>query len=131
MARGISPETNGGASLGSSAKNWANLFTQNITLSNNFDLMGSAIVAKSIGENNGYIKYVSGLIIQWGVTASSTNGVTKTLPISFTSNSRYSLAVCPEYTSIVNYVVFDKTANSFIVKNDIGSIAFDFIAIGF
>jgi hypothetical protein len=32
---------------------------------NNNDLAGSAIVAKSLGSN-GYVKYASGLIVQWG-----------------------------------------------------------------
>ena len=32
MARGISPETNGGASLGSSAKNWAKVYTQDLVI---------------------------------------------------------------------------------------------------
>jgi hypothetical protein len=84
MARGISPETNEGASLGSSAKNWANLFTKNITLSNNFDLTGSAIVAKTLREN-GYIKYASGLILQWGAVDMTQQATTKTveLPVSF------------------------------------------------
>lgn len=40
------------------------------------DLAGSAIVAKSLGTN-GYIKYASGLIVQWGVDAVS--NLTKTI----------------------------------------------------
>ena len=55
------------------------------------DLAGSAIVAKSIGEwGIGYIKYASGLIIQWGRFFSSTspNGSTVNYPISFTKEPK-------------------------------------------
>jgi hypothetical protein len=52
------------------------------------DLAGSAIVAKSLGTT-GYIKYASGLIMQWGnaYDPSATNYLF-TLPISFTSAAR-------------------------------------------
>lgn len=60
------------------------------------DLAGSAIVAKSLGAN-GYIKYASGLIVQWGqasangtnVTAGTDSGTYKqtvALPLSYTSS---------------------------------------------
>ena len=60
---------------------------------NNNDLGGSAIVAKKLGEN-GYIKYASGLIIQWGAKA-MTEGytATTTLPISYTANWTYTVFV--------------------------------------
>ena len=51
---------------------------------NNTNLAEAAIVSKSLGEN-GYIKYASGLIVQWGVKLVE-SGVTNTylaFPISF------------------------------------------------
>lgn len=85
------PTSDNTDNLGSASKKWAKLFTQNITLGNNLDLMGSAIVAKSFGEN-GYIKYASGLIIQWGHEPStsfvdSATGKYINYPISFSSYS--------------------------------------------
>lgn len=63
---------------------------------NNNDLGGSAIVAKSLGAN-GYIKYASGLIVQWGSVsnAEAFSGIYESLitfPVSF-SNANYSLQV--------------------------------------
>jgi hypothetical protein len=121
MARGISPETNGGASLGSSAKNWANLFTQNITLSNNFDLTGSSIVAKSLGEN-GYIKYASGLIMQWGVVGFTESGSKEvSFPIGFstsykitTGNEIDALGNIPQASAFPSY---SDRLNKFIVQS--------------
>ena len=51
---------------------------------NNTDLAGTAIVAKSI-SSTGYIKYVSGLILQWGNSNMPANStmVQVTFPISF------------------------------------------------
>ncbi len=50
---------------------------------NDNDLAGSAIVAKSLGTN-GYIKYASGLIMQWGsIAQNSGNAYYVTFPISF------------------------------------------------
>ena len=52
------------------------------------DLAGSAIVAKSLGTN-GYVKYASGLVIQWaqlhGITFNSEGIYTYTFPISFSA----------------------------------------------
>ena len=48
-----------------------------------------AIVAKSLGAN-GYIKYASGLIVQWGTISNTPNGESGTVitfPISFTSTN--------------------------------------------
>ena len=56
------------------------------------DLAGSTIVAKSI-SGNGYIKYVSGLIIQWGYSVSSETSEAITFPISFTISSPRVIAV--------------------------------------
>lgn len=57
------------------------------------DLAGSAIVAKSLGTN-GYIKYASGLIIQWGTFTSRTATAvhTVTFPIAFPTKV---FGICP------------------------------------
>jgi hypothetical protein len=52
------------------------------------DLAGSAIVAKSLSAN-GYIKYASGLIIQWGRGQSVAQGTPISFPTSFTTTSSY------------------------------------------
>ena len=64
---------------GSNSCNLKGLPNSNLTWGIN-DLGGSAIVAKSIGIN-GYIKYASGLIIQWGQSGKTT----WTFPITFTA----------------------------------------------
>ena len=53
------------------------------------DLAGSAIVAKSL-DASGYVKYASGLIIQWGrfFSTTSRNGSTVNYPISFTKEPK-------------------------------------------
>ena len=56
---------------------------------NHNDLAGSAIVAKSISAN-GYIKYASGLILQWGTVAlKSDTDYTLTYPIAFSTNPKF------------------------------------------
>lgn len=57
------------------------------------DLAGSAIVAKSLGQN-GYIKYASGLIMQWGRILIATSSTQITLPVSF-SNTDYTFICTP------------------------------------
>jgi hypothetical protein len=57
------------------------------------DLAGSAIAAKSLGTN-GYIKYASGLIMQWGSdsftdTMSVSDTVEVTFPVSFTTANNF------------------------------------------
>ena len=61
------------------------------------DLAGSAIVAKSLFDYNGYIKYASGLIIQWGRAlweSAAWQSRTVTFPISFNSKTSYSAVAC-------------------------------------
>ena len=55
---------------------------------NNNDLAGSAIVAKLLGQN-GYVKYASGLIAQWGMGTflNGNNSCEISFPISFTSSN--------------------------------------------
>ena len=65
MARGISPETNGGASLGSSAKNWAKVYTQ--AVSENADMGNNGSLGyrqPSTAYGVGNIAYLSALSMQ-------------------------------------------------------------------
>jgi len=67
------------------------------------DLAGSAIVTKSLGTN-GYIKYASGLIVQWGiyeVTAESTDDFTnENIPVLFPiSFATYANATCMPWSN--------------------------------
>ena len=61
---------------------------------NGNDLAGSAIVAKSLGTN-GYIKYASGLIMQWGRALIAISSTQITFPVSF-SNTNY-IIICTPY----------------------------------
>ena len=53
-----------------------------------------AIVAKSLGTN-GYIKYASGLIMQWGRALIAISSTQITFPVSF-SNTNY-IIICTPY----------------------------------
>jgi len=64
------------------------------------DLGSAAINAKSFGTN-GYIKYTSGLIVQWGTLSySNTNNITINFNVSFET----SLYICIANALINNYV---------------------------
>lgn len=68
------------------------------------DLAGSAIVAKSLGTN-GYVKYASGLIIQWkiGEFATFSNGkATINFPISFSHQPSVSFFGCEVIYSLIS-----------------------------
>lgn len=93
-----------------------NLLKYNADLQNTpttyWDLGGASIVAKSLGTN-GYIKFASGLILQWG-EIDGNNGFTHTdngmskqisLPISFTSQQSYSVVATIGQNSLY-YSVF-------------------------
>jgi hypothetical protein len=76
-----------------------------LTINGN-DIAGSAIVAKSL-DKNGYIKYASGLIIQWGSYdlpfGTSATGYTLTVPfsVSFATNY-YHQVICNHTTDSTN-----------------------------
>lgn len=95
------------------------------------------IVSSSLGTN-GYIKYSSGLIIQW-VNVCGSNEQTVNFPISFTSASSYKLAHCvicgsSGATTGVSYRnnAYQKTATSFkCYGSDSANGGYDYIAIGY
>lgn len=60
-------------------------FSDGRLLWNDNDLAGSAIVAKSL-DANGYIKYASGLIMQWGKLGFSELSKWQTFPITYTQS---------------------------------------------
>ena len=67
----------------------------------NNDLAGAAIVAKSLNEN-GYIKYASGLIIQWGYALMNGNTAGVTANVTFNTS----------FSSVNNTVMLsEKTSN--------------------
>ena len=93
------------------------------------NLGDSAIVAKSLGAN-GYVKYVSGLIVQWGVcTANSTNSGILTLPIAFSSKN-YSITAQP-ISNVSNNTITIDTLNVNNCKYYKTADAFKWIAIGY
>ena len=72
------------------------------------DLAGSAIVAKSL-EVNGYVKYASGLVIQWaklhGITFNSEGIYTYTFPISFSTAPTLTVTYTDSVSQMATYDV--------------------------
>lgn len=106
------------------------------------DLGGSAIVAKSLNGGNGYIKYASGLIIQWITkNGASTNGIyTVNFPISFTNANSINVIPwlqddkgvkaiirnCGKNLTQAQFVIFDSNFNilsSFSTGGVVGALA--------
>ena len=100
-----------------------------------------AVIAKSLGAN-GYIKYASGLIVQWGNSDMSTNLTDKeiTMPISFSDVWSYQVVLTGSTSEPINsttqkfWAWYRTYANKFIVRID--SLAtygypFSWIAIGY
>ena len=105
------------------------------------DLGGSAIVAKSLGANS-YIKYASGLIIQFGrkpvhLNSGSTVQGTLDFPISFTTtNYAFASTACPIDTSApFEYSITSKQTKlvGIIFPSGITStrMYLDYVAIGY
>ena len=80
-----------------------------------------AIVAKSLGEANGYITYASGLILQWGSLRSFDSGdgtntwLSKPLPILF-SNGSYCIVATNANNIIGEVRVAPRTQNTYSVS---------------
>lgn len=102
---------------------------------NGNDLAGSAIVAKSIREI-GYIKYASGLIIQWGNVGNpnQTTGMEVKFPITFNNN-----VICTITPKEANYTAANRgksflmcsvTLSSFKIEMPEAVTYFNYIAIG-
>lgn len=97
---------------------------------NSNDLAGSSIVAKSLGTN-GYVKYASGLIIQWGrviITGGSGEG---SYNINFTQNPTIAATNYGEVTGRTYAVGNISTSKFNVYCSATGSITFFWIAIGY
>lgn len=100
---------------------------------NNNDLAGTAITGESL-NNNGYVSYASGLILQWGMIIPGSNislfGVT--LPISFTTVGAYALtAISQDGLSNLRYNPTDINTGIFYFTNSSSNNrVIKFIAIG-
>lgn len=92
------------------------------------DLGGSAIVAKSLGAN-GYIKYQSGLIIQYGSALVGSTLTQIDFPISFTHD--YSITADYEWSAPVKTSFWAKTLSSVKLMNDTGTLNANWFAIGY
>jgi hypothetical protein len=113
------PLIGGGALTGTSLKWNAN------------DLGGSAIVAKSLGAN-GYIKYASGLIIQWGGISINGEGVL-TLNVNF-SNSLWTIVMQANNGpgDFTQYSISEKNINKCkVTANNTGARGMMWVAIGY
>ena len=102
------------------------------------DLGGSAIVAKSL-TGNGYIKYASGLIMQWGRIVLNANVTTntETLPLSFSTIA--SIVGSVNYTGgtsqvrAVNINIHGNSSVTAVMNSGIsdGAVSVLYIAIGY
>ena len=100
------------------------------------DLAGSAIVAKSLGIN-GYIKYASGLILQWGSVGNPNNltGMSLSFSISFstmpivvaTGKNSNNTNTAQNY----NINTYGVSSNKFYIAAAVAPKFVDYIAIGY
>jgi hypothetical protein len=100
------------------------------------DLGNAAIVAKSL-EQNGYIKYASGLIIQWGALVGFDSGdgvntwLPKPLPISF-SNGTYCIVATNGDNLGGDVRITPGSTNTYSVSRSSTSVTYySYIAIGY
>lgn len=92
------------------------------------------IKAKNLGTQTGYIKYSSGLIIQWGVTNSADGSWTGTItfPISFTSSTSYIPVAFPSAQTIsVSYSILSADNLTFGRNTSSGALDIYWIATGY
>ena len=69
----------GSAAVGSSTKS---IYYDGETLKACADSIGGGGIVAALLEQNGYVKFANGLILQWGVYTTATRNVTITLPIA-------------------------------------------------
>lgn len=98
-----------------------------------YDLAGAAIVAES-GTNTGYIKYASGLILQWGSNGTMDSGaiVTINLPISFVRFSKVLITPITRSNDTIPQLAIlnNDTLSNFQVKTSLLAHGFMWFAIG-
>ena len=104
----------------------------------NNDLAGAAIVAKSL-DVNGYVKYASGLTIQWGhVDITNASRTLVTFPINFAVNACAFLATInwkehSNDTLLMRHIDSGARNSAVVVLNEIvsGTTRINWIAIGY
>lgn len=73
----------GSSSIGSSTKP---LYYDGATLKACADSIGGGGIVAQLLEQNGYVKFANGLILQWGYNSEVNGPTALTFPVSFTSN---------------------------------------------
>ena len=99
-----------------------------------YDLGGSAIVAKSLGAN-GYIKYASGLIIQWGEKTPSSDSTSIQIDYHVTFTAAARCVVSPRSntpSTVGSFSIGTFSLSSFTAYwTATGKVGFNWIAIGY
>jgi len=93
------------------------------------DLGAAAIVAKNF-SGNGYIKYASGMTMQWGQKYTQNGTDSVSFPISF-SNTNYGLSIVADGAAATYSHSKDLTVNNFIVVKGTASSGIRWVAIGY
>lgn len=96
-------------------------------------LSDAAIVAKSFGTNQCYVKYANGLILQCGRAAAGTAIQTVTLPISYQNHYfPFVMAATGTPSNVAKYSVSALNLSDFQINNDdVGSPNFFWFTIGY
>ena len=68
------------------------------------------ITGENLGQN-GYVKYLNGLLIQWGKGGGYTTYHTYYLPMSFL-DINYSFSICAEYKNLSESVILSPYVNN-------------------
>ena len=92
------------------------------------------IVAKNLGTKTGYVRYSSGLIIQWGITNSTDGSWTGIIdfPIAFTSKTSYIPVIFPSSQTVsVSYSNLEEGRFSFGRSTSSGAFDVYWTAIGY
>lgn len=99
---------------------------------NSNSLDKSAVVAESLGTN-GYRKYASGLIEQWGVLNFMENDTTKsiTFPIAFTTNAWIYATAASTNANIITVTKNTNSVGTIYRANHSGTCAVNWFAIGY
>jgi hypothetical protein len=97
---------------------------------NGNDLGGSAIVAQNIARI-GYIKYASGLILQWGFNNMSTGETQKTFSFNINFTSNPTIAITKYGTSSGSTYAAEVYPSNFKLICSTAGTSFHWIAIGY
>lgn len=82
-------------------------------------------------QKSGHVKFTNGLIAQWGVASGGTSVEVITLPVPFSSNESYAVALGNMSDKYEQFQVYDKSATGFsITWTKGGGVSSYWIAIG-